>query len=137
MLNALRSGGQVNLPQFGQVSGGAGIAPPPVYQAASDQYSAAMQSYQQKIANQNGLLQGIAGLGSAGIMAASDPRLKRNIKRLAQRADGLWLYLFEYIWGGGQKLGVMADEVAKLRPDALGPSMGGFMTVNYGVLRHG
>jgi hypothetical protein len=31
-------------------------------------------------------------------------------------------------------LGVMADEVAKLRPWALGPKRAGFATVNYGAL---
>lgn len=136
MLNALRSGGQVNLPQFGNVSGGAGIAPAPVYQAAGDQYAAAMQNYQQRVAQQSGLMSGIAGLGGAAIMS-SDRRLKKNIKYLATRLDGLRIYLYHYIWGGSQQLGVMADEVAIHRPDALGPVINGFATVDYGVLCHG
>jgi hypothetical protein len=132
MLNALRSGGQVNLPQFGNVSGGASIGAAPIYNAAQDQYAAAMQQYQQKLAAQNSIMQGVAGIGSAAIMA-SDRRLKTNIQKLYTRLDGLGVYLYQYIWGKWH-IGVMADEVAELRPEALGPSMGGFMTVNYGRL---
>ena len=35
---------------------------------------------------------------------------------------------------GSRQVGVMADEVAQLRPDALGPTVNGFQTVNYGQL---
>lgn len=137
MLNALRTGNQATMPQFGNVMGGATIAPAPVYNAAQDQYAAAMQQYQNKLQAQNGLMQGIAGIGTAGIMAASDRRLKTNIKFLGVWFKCLPLYVYNYIWGGGKRIGVMADDVAKLRPEALGPSIGGFMTVNYGVLRNG
>lgn len=135
ILNALRTGNQVQMPQFGNVAGGAQIAAPPIYNAASDQYAAQMQNYNAQLQANNGLMQGIAGIGSAAIMA-SDRRLKKNIRKLFTRLDGLGVYLYQYIWGKWH-IGVMADEVAVLRPDALGPSMGGFMTVNYGVLNNG
>jgi hypothetical protein len=69
MLNALRTGNQATLPQFGNVSGGANIAAAPVYQATADQYNAAMQNYQARLNSQNGFLSGLAGLGSAAILA--------------------------------------------------------------------
>jgi hypothetical protein len=131
MLNALRTGNQVNLPQFGNVSGGSTIAPPPTYQATSDQYSAAMQQYQAKVQQQQALMQGIAQIGSSAAMFASDRRLKRNIEHLFTRLDGLKVYLFNYIWGPESYIGVMADEVALLRPEALGPTIGGYATVDY------
>lgn len=68
MLNALRTGNQVTMPQFGNVSAGSNIAAAPIYQAANDQYSAAMQQYQAKMAQSNALMQGIAGLGSSAMM---------------------------------------------------------------------
>jgi hypothetical protein len=61
----------------------------------------------------------------------SDPRLKTNIEKLGEMYDGLGLYAWNYIWGGARKIGVMADEVAKLRPWALGPEIEGYKTVNY------
>lgn len=133
MLNALRSGNQVNMPQFGNVSAGSNIAAAPVYQAAGDQYAAAMNNYQMKLQQQNALMGGVAGIGSAAIMA-SDRRLKKNIQWLYNRLDGLGIYLYEYVWGGGQRMGVMADEVAVYRPEALGPVINGFATVDYGRL---
>lgn len=135
MLNALRSGNQVQMPQFSNVSNGAQIAPPPLYAAAGDQYSAAMQQYNAKLAQQGALMSGIGGLASAGIMA-SDRRLKKAIKYVYTRLDGLSVYLYRYLTGRTWYLGVMADEVAVLRPDALGPKIAGFATVNYKVLNN-
>jgi hypothetical protein len=134
MLNALRTGNQVNLPTFGNVAGGAGIAAAPIYQATNDQYAAAMQNYQQQVANQNALLGGIAGLGSAAITKFSDRRLKHSIKELFTRLDGLKVYLFKYLWNDDWEIGVMADEVALRRPEALGPIIAGYATVDYGKL---
>lgn len=133
MLNALRSGNQVQMPQFGNVSNGAQIAPPPIYAAASDQYAAAMQNYQAKLQQQSALMGGIAGLGSAAIMA-SDRKLKRDIQHIFTRLDGLKVYSYRYVLGALRYIGVMADEVAIHRPEALGPVRFGFATVNYGKL---
>lgn len=64
----------------------------------------------------------------------SDRRLKTAIRRVGEFADGLGIYTWRYVWGGQRVRGVMADEVAKLRPWALGPVVGGYATVNYGAL---
>lgn len=85
------------------------------------------------------------GLGAAaGAFAASDPRLKRNVERVGDGPSGLSLYAFDYIdapseeiagyMPSGRRVGVMADEVAILRPDALGPVVDGYQTVNYAAL---
>lgn len=97
----------------------------------------------------NSLIGGIIG-GVLGLF--SDPRLKTNIRRVGSRPDGLGVYGFDYLWSGpeihaigpafnpykdptrvpvSRKLGVMADEVHTLRPDALGGSVAGFRTVDY------
>lgn len=64
----------------------------------------------------------------------SDRRLKTDIEKLRDEPDGLGVYSFRYINQPKTFIGVMADEVAKLRPWALGPIVGGFATVNYGKL---
>jgi hypothetical protein len=133
MLNALRSGNQVTTPQFGNVSGGAQIQAAPIYQATSDQYQSALDAYKAQMASSGGLLGGLATLGSSAITKFSDRRLKTNIVRIGQRPDGLGLYSYDYVFGGSD-IGVMADEVARLRPEALGPTILGYATVNYGKL---
>ena len=60
----------------------------------------------------------------------SDRRLKTNIHRISTRPDGLGVYEFEYIWGGGKHIGLMAQEVLGIYPDAVG-SVGGYYTVDY------
>jgi hypothetical protein len=64
----------------------------------------------------------------------SDRRLKRDIELIRREADGLGIYLCRYVWSRTRRLMVMADEVAKLRPWALGRRQAGFATVNYGAL---
>lgn len=64
----------------------------------------------------------------------SDRRLKRDIELIRRDPDGLGWYAFRYIMSKARVLGVMADEVSKLRPWALGPARAGFATVNYGAL---
>ena len=60
----------------------------------------------------------------------SDRRLKRNIVKIGTRPDGLGVYEFEYVWGGGRQIGLMAQEVQGVYPDAVGEA-GGYLTVNY------
>ena len=60
----------------------------------------------------------------------SDIRLKKNIQRIGTRPDGLGVYEFEYTWGGGRQIGLMAQEVLGVYPDAVGQS-GGYLTVDY------
>lgn len=134
MLNALRSGNQVTTPQFGNVAGGAQINAAPIYQATNDSYQAALQKYKADMAGNSGLLGGLASLGGAAITKFSDRRLKKNVKKIGILANGLDLYSYSYLWDDTEQLGVMADEVAAIRPDALGPTIFGYATVNYGAL---
>ena len=90
------------------------------------------------VSNSKGKGGGKSGLGNAlgmgaGIIA-SDRRLKKNIKRLSEYDDGLGIYQYHYIDGSGPHIGVMADEVERLRPEALGPVIDGYMTVDYSKL---
>jgi len=124
-------------------------------QAGAELPYTGMNNYAQQIGTLfNGGTQtqkGPSGLGSflgsamtAAAMAASDPRLKTNVERIGELDDGLGVYRWTYneppfaemaAWmPEGEHVGVMADEVAKLRPWALGPEIGGYMTVDYSAL---
>ena len=60
----------------------------------------------------------------------SDRRLKKNIKQIGTRPDGLNVYEFDYIWGGGRQVGLMAQEVKAIYPGAVSES-GGYLMVDY------
>jgi outer membrane immunogenic protein len=49
----------------------------------------------------------------------SDVRLKRDITLLGRLDDGLGLYSFRYLWSDTVYVGVMAQEVALIHPDAI------------------
>ena len=73
-----------------------------------------------------------AGAAAAQAGAFSDPRLKSNVIKIGEFDDGLGVY--EYDIFDRREFGVMADEVERLRPWALGARVGGYATVNYGAL---
>lgn len=74
-----------------------------------------------------------AGLASSAAMAFSDRRLKEDIARIGD-TGALGLYRFRYIGDHKARIGVMADEVAIHHPEALGPVIGGYSTVDYARL---
>jgi hypothetical protein len=76
-------------------------------------------------------------LAAAQVAASfSDRRLKRDIERVGEHR-GLGVYRFAYLWdakGAPKRTGVMADEVERIAPHALGPEVGGYKTVIYSRL---
>lgn len=84
-----------------------------------------------------GLLQGGAALAKAGVFsgaAFSDRRLKENIEPVGEGPLGLTLYEFNYIGDDRTFIGVMADEVERVMPDAVFEDDTGYKAVNYGML---
>lgn len=82
-----------------------------------------------KSSSQNGIFNSLFPGG------LSDRRWKTNVTKLRTAPDGLGIYSFEYLFDMGRKvIGVMADEVARLRPEALGPKWRGYGTVDYSKL---
>jgi hypothetical protein len=61
----------------------------------------------------------------------SDIRLKRDIAMLGEHADGINLYRFRYLWSDTMHVGVMAQEVAAARPDAVRQGADGYLRVDY------
>ena len=70
---------------------------------------------------------------AAPFMARSDIRIKENIVPEGARWKGLQIYTYNYRGDPTPRRGVMAQEVEKVRPDAV-TTIGGIKHVNYGAL---
>jgi len=147
-LSAVRTGAQVQGPQFVNSAQQATTAGPDILGAAQMGYNAQMGDFNAKQAAQANLNQGLFGLGGAAMMAPagtfafSDVRLKENIKPVGIMANGLTLYSFEYVdevkshplAGDGIHVGVMAQEVEQVFPYAVKTLDDGYKVVDYGLL---
>jgi hypothetical protein len=138
-LSALRSGSQVQNPSFVNSAQQATTSGADILGAAQMGYNAQMGDFNQKQAAQQNFNQGLMGLAGAGIMA-SDIRMKENIIPMGSLPNGLPFYQFEYkpefkdIAGHGRFVGVMAQDVEMVRPEAVLTTSDGYKMVNYGVL---
>lgn len=63
-LNALRTGNQVNMPNF-QQTGSANVNAAPIYAATNDQYQGDVQRYQAQLGPWNSLMGGLGSIGAA------------------------------------------------------------------------
>ena len=77
----------------------------------------------------------VAGAIMSAIMMAamSDIRLKKNITKIG-KYKGLDVIEFEYIWGGGKRTGLIAQQVKKVMPDAVGRLPNGYLYINYAMV---
>ena len=139
-LSALRTGAQVQNPSFVNSAQQATTAGADILGAAQMGYNAQMGDFNAQQAAQQNFNQGLMGLGGAGIMAFSDIRMKENIKQIHWLPNGLPVYEYEYkpefkdIAGHGKFVGVMAQEVEVVQPEAVITNADGYKMVNYGVL---
>lgn len=132
-ITALLSGSQVSNPA--QMSG----ATPQTSVGGVDYSGLVQQNYQNQLGAYQSQMGGIGGLfgsvlGAAGqaggfgaLLGMSDRRLKTNIKRIGKTAGGHNVYSYNYIWGGPEQIGVMAQEV----PHAAYRHPSGYLMVNY------
>lgn len=73
-----------------------------------------------------------AGLQFAPFMAGlSDRRAKEDIRRVGQTDDGLPIYVYRYKGGDQFMMGVMADEVEAVQPEAVMTRPDGLKAVHY------
>ena len=125
---ALAGQGQIAQPQFGSTpqTGVAGTDVAGITQAG---YQNSYNSWNQQNQQNQQMLGGLFGLGANAALAFSDRRLKRNILRIGKATNGLPIYRYEI--EGRQEMGFMADEVRKVRPEAVFRHPSGFDMVNY------
>lgn len=67
----------------------------------------------------------------AAMMAFSDKRLKENIKSVGKLDNGLAVYLFNYIGENKPQIGLIAQEVQEVKPDAVIENEDGYLMVDY------
>ena len=79
----------------------------------------------------HGFRPGNPGLHSLGGLHHSDARLKRDIVALGRLPNGLNIYRFRYVGQNQFYVGVMAQEVAAIVPDAVVRGSDGYLQVNY------
>ncbi|PLU62741.1 hypothetical protein BMJ21_28230 [Sinorhizobium medicae] len=66
-----------------------------------------------------------------GFSQTRDRRLKRDIARLAELANGLGVYHFRYLWSDDVFVGVVVQEALGVRPEAVVTGQDGFIRVIY------
>ena len=147
-LSALRTGSQVQNPTFQNVPQQATTAGADILGATTATGNYNLASSNASNAAQSGFNSGLMGLGGtlggAAMMAPigtfSDIRTKENIKQVGFLPNGLPVYEYEYKpkWkdeaGHGKFIGVMAQEVELVQPEAVITRPDGYKMVNYGVL---
>jgi hypothetical protein len=141
-LSALRTGAQVQNPSFVNAPQQATTSGADILGASQMGYNAQMGNFNAQQAAQQGFNSGLMGLGgtlgAAAIM--SDIRTKENIKAIGWLPNGLPVYEYEYKpeWkdeaGHGKFIGVMAQEVEMVQPQAVITRLDGYKMVNYGAL---
>jgi hypothetical protein len=151
LINALRSGAQVQNPTFQGFAQQANAAGPDLLTAANQQYQTQMAGYNADQAANSSMLSGLMGLGGAALMSPagtftgagglfsklSDIRTKENIKQVGKLDNGLNVYEYTYkpeFDIPGIHVGVMAQEVIKVKPEAIVMRDDGYMAVNYAMI---
>ena len=143
-MNAIRSGSQVTNPTFTSVPQQATTSGADLLGAAQGTYNAQLAAANAQNAANAGMTSGLFQLGGAALMAPtgtfSDVRMKENITPVGFLPNGLPVYEFEYksefkdIAGHGKHIGVMAQEVEQIIPEAVMTASNGYKMVNYGAL---
>jgi hypothetical protein len=143
-LSALRTGAQVQNPTFVNAPQQATTSGADILGATQMGYNAQMGNFNAQQAAQQGLNSGLMGLGgtlgAAAIM--SDIRTKENIIAIGTLPNGLPFYEFEYkpefrddpFAGHGKHIGVMAQEVEEIMPEAVITRPDGYKMVDYAKL---
>jgi len=101
--------------------------------AQNNAYNGQMAQWQQGQQNRNAGLSGLFSLGSSFLL--SDRDAKEDIVAIGS-VNGLTLYQYRYIGSDEPHIGFMADEVAKVRPDAVVRGADGFDRVDYWKVLH-
>ena len=141
-ITALMSGGQVSMPQFGQTNS---------YTIPTVDHAGIIANYdQQRIANaqaeyaaKSGIMGGLFSMGGALL---SDKRAKKDITKIGEAEiegdDGqeheTGLYAYRYKGEPKSKpkhKGVMAQNIAKVKPSAVSRTPSGLMAVHYDRLK--
>lgn len=116
---------QPTVPQF-QEPFQMGVAPPAIDQYIWNTYNA----QQEQRANRLGGLFGLAGTVAQGLFGLSDVRAKEDIVPVGETDSGIPLYRYRYVGDPEPRIGPIAQEVARIRPDAVKRTPSGLFAVD-------
>lgn len=125
-LLALAGQGQIQNPAFVNTPQ-TQVAGTDVAGITNSAFNQQMQGYQQNQA----ALGGLFSAGASLIPLLSDRRMKTDIEPVGKLDNGLTVYVYRYIDGGPFQIGLMADEVAEVHPNAVTRGADGFDRVRY------
>ncbi len=146
-LTGLLGLGQVQSPSFVNTPQ-TGIAQTDVMGPINMQYQSQLAGWNANNDARNSMIGGLAGLGGSALggwgmagfpaLALSDVRTKKNIEHIGYTdvTAKVPIYKYDYVWeGDGQAhTGVMAQELAKVKPEAV-HDLGGVLAVDYAEVR--
>lgn len=136
VINAIRTGTQVQNPTYANVPLQAQVAGPDLLGATQSNYNAQLGAVNAQNAASGNFMGGLMNAGAT--IAASDINLKENIKRIGTHDLGIGIYSYNYKDGydlpENMQIGVMAQEVETVMPEAVVIMPNGFKAVNYSML---
>ena len=120
LMNLVNLPNSINNPSFAGVPQ-ANVNAPDFLGAQSLATQAQMAQYQQQMQNQAAKKGGIGSLGGTLGAAAilSDRRLKTGIEKLGLKINGFDLYRFRYKFGSMPQIGFMAQDIERIKPEAV------------------
>ena len=141
VINALRTGSQVQNPSFANTPMQANTAGPDLLGAANASYQNQLNAYNAQQAQGGNFMGGLMNLGGtlgAAAIKPSDRKLKKDIKRIGTHDLGIGIYTYHYKDGHDLpkelQVGVMADEVETIMPEAVITMADGYKAVNYALI---
>jgi len=96
-------------------------------QQAADQQS--MEAWKAEQEKQSAMISGLMG-GASSMLMMSDRRVKTDIERVGWLDNGLPIYRFRFVAGGPVQIGLMAQDIEQINPDAV-TEIGGVKHVDY------
>ena len=117
---------QQNYP-WQQLNSAMGILSGTPYESKSTQTTSASNTGGSTAGQALGTVASLAGIAG---MFMSDRRTKKNIRKVGALDNDLPVYAFKYKHGGPTQIGVMAQDVEKVKPEAVG-ALDGIKLVNY------
>lgn len=132
-ISALMSGSQVSQPNLVNTPQ-SNVANTDYAGMVNAKHQSDMAAWQAQVNSSNAMMGGLFGLAGTGLTAGikySDPRVKRDAQRVGELDNGLPVYRYRYQDGGPPEIGLMADDVAKVKPDAVTTDALGIMGVDY------
>lgn len=136
-ITALLSGSQVATPTFA-ANPNTSVAGTDIAGITQNSYLDANQQAQQAVAGNNAMMGGLFSLGGTLGGAAlgnknftfSDRRLKTDIKKIGETDEKLPIYSYRYKMGGPFQIGLMAQDVERVKPAAV-KTIDGYKAVDY------